>query len=88
MASHDEYTYEVIDNENDARICAQLLAEEFTVHNPMIAFDQLTSQRMFDEDTWPTMMDILNERLSFLARHRHSGEIVAAICACDLFLEK
>ena len=28
MNSLDEYIYEVIDNENDARICAQLLAEE------------------------------------------------------------
>jgi len=87
MTTLDEYTYEVIDNENDARICAQLLAEEFVSHNPIIICDQLTSQRMFDEDTWPFMMEVLDERLSFLARHRHSGEIVATICGCDLYLD-
>jgi hypothetical protein len=86
MTNLDEYTYEVIDNENDARVCAQLLSEEFIAHNSMIIFDGLTSERMFNEDTWPSMIDVLNERLSFLARHRHSGRIVATICACDLYL--
>lgn len=86
MTNTNEYIYEVIDNEHDARICAKLLAEEFVAHNPMIIFDQLTSERMFNEDTWPFMKDVLNERLSILARHRQSGEIIATICACDLYL--
>ncbi|CAF1313692.1 unnamed protein product [Rotaria sordida] len=86
MSTSDEYIYEVIDNENYARICAQLLAEEFVASNSMIIFDQLTPQHMFDEDTWPTMAEIFNEQLSFLVRHRQSGEIVATICACDLYL--
>ncbi|CAF0864678.1 unnamed protein product [Rotaria sordida] len=73
MSTSDKYTYEVIDNENDARICAQLLAEEFVASNSMIIFDQLTPQYIFDEDTWPTMAEIFNEQLSFLARHRQSA---------------
>ena len=86
MTSHfDEYTYEVINNEDDARQCARLLSEEFIGHNQMIIFDRLTVERMFDEDSWPTMSEVLEERLSFLARHRPSGEIVATICAGDLY---
>lgn len=81
-----EYTYEVIDNENDARECARLLSEEFIAHNQMIIFDQLTAERMFEEDSWPTMSDVLDERLSFLARDRSTGKIVATICAGDLYL--
>ena len=86
MANPNEYTYEVLETEHDARICAQLLAEEFAAHNAMAIFDQLTPQYLFEEDTWPLMMEVRNERLSFLARHRLSGEIVATICACDLYL--
>lgn len=88
MTSHsnDEYTYEVIDNQDDAKQCARLLSEEFIAHNQMIIFDRLSVERMFEEDSWPTMCDVLDERLSFLARHRTSGEIVATICAGDLYL--
>ena len=86
MTNLDEYTYEVLENEHDARICAQLLAKEFAAHNAMIVFDQLTPQYLFEEDTWPSIVEILNDRLSFLARYRPTGEIVATICACDLYL--
>ncbi|CAF1431417.1 unnamed protein product [Adineta ricciae] len=82
----DEYTYELIDNEDDARTCAQLVADEFVAVNSMVILDRLNPQSMFDEDTWPTMLEMFHERLSFLARHRQSGEIVAAISACDLYL--
>jgi hypothetical protein len=81
----DEYVYELITNETDARVCAQLIAEEFSAHNPITIFDRITSQCFFEECSWPLMKDMLNEQLSFLARHRSSGEIIGAIVAGDLY---
>ncbi|CAF4908351.1 unnamed protein product [Rotaria sp. Silwood1] len=86
MADSHEYVYEVIDNKTDAHTCAQLIAEEFAAHEPISVFDQITPQSFFDEVSWPSITEILDERLSFLARHRSSGEIIAAIFASDLFL--
>ncbi|CAF2588052.1 unnamed protein product [Rotaria sp. Silwood2] len=86
MKFNDEYTYELIDNETDALICARLISEEFVQHNPIAIFDQLSAEEFFNERSWPFMMDVFDERLSFLARHRHSNEIVGAILAGDLFV--
>lgn len=86
MKHHDEYTYELIDNEADARICARLIAEEFVLHNPIAVFDQISAEDFFNERSWPIMMDVYDEKLSFLARHCDSHEIVGAITAGDLFV--
>ncbi|CAF3987090.1 unnamed protein product [Rotaria sordida] len=83
-----EYTYEVIDNENDARTCAQLIAEEFAAHEPICVFSQITPQYFFQEASWPLIAEIFEERLSFLARHRASGDIIAAIFANDLYVAR
>ncbi|CAF0929133.1 unnamed protein product [Adineta steineri] len=82
---NDEYVYEVINNETTAYICAQLLAEEFCAHNPITVFDQITSKCFFEECAWPLMKDMMDEGLSFLARHRSSKEIVGAVIAGDLY---
>ena len=86
MVGH-EYIYEVIDNETDAHYCAQLIAEEFLAHNPISVFDQITPTRFFNTCSWPLMKDMFSERLSFLARHRSTGEIVGVIIAGDLYLQ-
>ncbi|CAF0870078.1 unnamed protein product [Rotaria sp. Silwood1] len=86
MKHNDEYTYEIIENETDALICAQLISEEFVRHNPIVVYDQVSAEEFFNERSWPFMMDVFDERLSFLARHRHSNEIVGAITAGDLFV--
>ncbi|CAF0924846.1 unnamed protein product [Rotaria sordida] len=86
MTDSHEYVYEVIDNETDARTCAQLIAEEFAAHEPTCVFAQITPQYFFNEVSWPMITEVLDERLSILARHRPSGEIIAAIFASDLFL--
>ncbi|CAF1031969.1 unnamed protein product [Rotaria sordida] len=86
MKHNDEYTYELIDNETDALICARLISEEFIQHNPIAVFDKISADDFFHERSWPMMMDVFDERLSFLARHRHSNEIVGAIIAGDLFV--
>ncbi|CAF1085115.1 unnamed protein product [Rotaria sordida] len=82
----NEYAYEIINNERDARLCAQLTAEEFNGHNPITFFDKLTSDVLFHQRAWPLLADVVDEQLSFLARHRPSGEIVGAAIAGDLFL--
>ena len=82
-----EYVYEIIDNEKDALYCAQLIAEEFSAHNPITIFDQITPTCFFNESSWPLMKDMFPEHLSFLARHRATGEIIAAIIAGDLYLQ-
>ncbi|CAF1531989.1 unnamed protein product [Rotaria sp. Silwood1] len=82
----DEYTYEVITTRNDASLCAQLVAEEYVVHNPLAAFDHIPSDWFFNNVSWPLFADVVDEQLSFLVRHRISGEIVGAIAAGDLFL--
>ncbi|CAF4821233.1 unnamed protein product [Rotaria sp. Silwood1] len=86
MADKNKYEIALIENETDARLCAKLLAEEFASHNPLMVFNQITSMQLFDEQIWPLMMDLLNEKLSFLVRHRSTNEIVATIIANDLFL--
>jgi len=82
-----EYIYELIDNDNDARHCAQLIAEEFCAHNSITIFDRITPQHFYDECSWPSMRNTFIEHLSFLARHRLTGEIVGVIIAGDLYLE-
>src|SRR5271166_4899363 len=77
MIRDDEYTYELIDNISDARICAQMIAEEFVLHNPITIFDQVSVEDFFNERSWPIMMDIFDEQLSFLARHRDLLEDMA-----------
>lgn len=86
MVDNAEYTYEIIDNASDARLCAQLLAEAFALHNPMAPFHQMPIQQYYDEFMMPILNEVLDERLSFLARYRRSGEIVGAIVAGDLYL--
>ncbi|CAF2713133.1 unnamed protein product [Rotaria sp. Silwood2] len=82
----NEYAIEVINNERDARLCAQLTAEEFIGHNPTTFFDKLTSDILFHQRAWPLLADVVDEQLSFLARHQPSGEIVGTAIAGDLFL--
>ncbi|CAF0865874.1 unnamed protein product [Rotaria sordida] len=83
----NEYTYEIIDNETDARYCAQLIAEEFSAHNPITYFEQITPTYFFHESSWPLMKDMFPEHLSFLVRYRSTGEIIGALIAGDLYLQ-
>ena len=86
MIIDGEYTYQVIDTQSDARLCAQLIADEFAAHNSIALLDNLTPRRFFDEVAWPVFSELVDERLSFLARHRSSGEIIGGIAAGDLYL--
>ncbi|CAF1404671.1 unnamed protein product [Adineta ricciae] len=86
--ANDEYAYEIIDNEKDARLCAQLIAEEFTSRHPITLFDRLTTRSFFDDHSWPLLTDVFDEKLSFLARERLSGEIIGTIIAGDLYLNR
>jgi hypothetical protein len=85
--SDSEYIYEIIINDNDACYCAQLIAEEFSAHNPITLFDQITPKHFYHACSWPLMKDMLTEHLSFLARLRSTGEIIAATIAGDLYLQ-
>jgi hypothetical protein len=86
MSTNDEYEMAIIENETDARICAKLIAEEFALHNPVEVFYQRTAETMLDGWIWPLVTEKLDQKLSFLIRHRSTKEIVAVIIASDLFL--
>jgi hypothetical protein len=86
MTDHDEYTYEIIDNPSDAQRCAQVLAEAFALHNPMATFHQMSIQQYYDAFMMPIINEVLNRRLSFLARYHLSCEIVGALVAGDMYL--
>jgi hypothetical protein len=86
MVDNAEYTFEIIDNSSDARLCAQLLAKAFALHNPMANFHQMSTQQYYDAFMMPIANEVLDEQLSFLARYRRSGEIVGAIVAGDMYL--
>jgi hypothetical protein len=86
MSSNDEYTYELINNDNDAHACARLMAEEFVVNEPLTSCEQISSQFYFDKFSWPAINNVMNEGLSFLVKHRPSGEIVGALLGRDLHL--
>ncbi|CAF0974939.1 unnamed protein product [Adineta steineri] len=85
MDSNNEYEIALIENEIDARLCAELLAEEFALHNPLSIFNQSTAQSLFNTWLSPLITDALDEKLSFLVRCRLTNEIVAAIIGMDLF---
>ncbi|CAF4339222.1 unnamed protein product, partial [Rotaria sp. Silwood2] len=87
MAIDDEYEIVLIKNEIDARLCAKLIADEFALHNSLSVFIQSTPEKLFDECFWPFMINVLDEKLSFLMRHRPTNEIAAVVIANDLFLE-
>ena len=53
MGETHEYVYEVIDNETDARTCAQLMAEEFSLHEPICVFSHITPEYFFEEVSYP-----------------------------------
>jgi hypothetical protein len=86
MNSNNEYEIGIIENETDALLCSRLIVEELALHNPLLAFNQITSEQLFNKRLWPLMMDVLNENSSFFVRHRLINEIVVAIIASDLFL--
>lgn len=84
MADND-YLYEIIDDETNARHCARLLAEEFCAHNSITKFDQASPEDYFNECSWILTKEMFPERLSFLVRHRSTGEIIGALLAGDLY---
>ena len=86
MDDREEYVHEVIDNESDARTCAQLISEEFSAHEPVCMYDHITPEFFFNELARPFITETLNEGLSFLVRHRSTDETIAAIFANDLYV--
>ena len=87
MANNEEYVYELIQDETTARICAQLISDEFVAHEPFTSFGSVRSEQLFHESTWPSMVEAVPQQLSFVARHRSSGKVVGAIIANDLYVE-
>lgn len=87
MITDEEYVYELIADENTARICAELISDEFAAREPTTSFASFPSKQLFEETTWPSMMEALKQQLSFFARHRSSGKIVGALMANDLYVE-
>ena len=85
IIGENDYIYETIETEEDARTCARLIADEFSLHNDLTRFDQITPERFFDDCSWPIVSDMYNEGLCFLARHRLSNEIVGSLIAGDLY---
>jgi len=83
---NDDYEIVLIDNENDARLCAQVLSKEFSLSNPLVVFNKYKSEHLFENWLWPLMTEVLDEKLSFLVRHRPTNEIVAAMVSTDFFL--
>jgi len=86
MANNDEYEIALIENETDARLCAQLMAEEFSSNNALSIYNKQTPEFLFNKWLWPLISDVMNQHLSFLARHRSTNEIVATVIAADLYL--
>jgi hypothetical protein len=84
--SNDEYEIAIIETEADARLCAKLIAEEFALSNPLSVFSKVTAQQLYDSWLCPLMIDVFEEKFSFLVRHRSTNEIVASIIGSDLFL--
>ncbi|CAF3551016.1 unnamed protein product [Rotaria sp. Silwood1] len=85
MASNDEYETVLIDNDTDAHLCAKLLAEEFASNNALSILNQSTAEDIYNEWSWPLLIDVLDKKLSFLTRHSRTNEIAATIIAHDLF---
>ena len=83
----NEYIYEIITNENEARCAAQLIAEEFAAYNPITCFDRISSEQFYQWCSWPIMSRTWSEGLSMLARQKSTGEIIAATIAGDLYLQ-
>ena len=82
----DEYSLALVETAEDARQCAQLLAEAFAENNPLSVHRQAKAEDLFEYWLHPAIVDVLEEKLSFLVRHRPTNEVVATAIASDLSL--
>jgi hypothetical protein len=82
----DQYSLALVETAADARECAQLLAEEFAQDNPLSVYNQSTAEDLFENWLYPAIVDVLDQKLCFLIRHRPTNEVVAATIASDLYL--
>ena len=83
--SEEDYSYELIANESDALICAEVIAKEFSLNNPITKYDRISSECFNTDVSLPLMKFMFNESLSFLVRHQSSNEIIGGLIAGDLY---
>jgi hypothetical protein len=88
MTDDANYSYEVLTSNDDARVCAQLSANSFTKSNAITMFHGATTEQHFEKISLPVINKVLNEHLSFFARHRITQEIVGCIIVGDFYLNR
>lgn len=81
----EKYSYELLNNEHDAQLCARLISDEFSAHNPFSVFNGNTSDEFFTI-AWSLVHEVLEENLSWIVRDRKTNEIIATLITGDFFL--
>ena len=83
-----DYLYEILVTTEDIEMCARIAAESFTESNPFTRFHGFTFDHFYEHVSVPLMNELINERLSMLARNRYTRQIVGCVIAGDLYLER
>ena len=81
---NDEYVIDIVENESDARLCARLIAEQFVQNNPL--FIGTNADEFYNLRLCPLILELFDQKLCFVVRHRPSNEIIGGLIASDLFL--
>jgi hypothetical protein len=80
------YSYEVLTSNEDARACAQLISNVFTKSNEVTMSYGMSTEQHFEETSLPWVNKVLEEHLSLFARNRTTQEIVGCIINSDFYL--
>lgn len=83
-----DYLYEILVTTEDIETCARIAAESFTESNPFARFHEYTADHFYEHVSVPLINELINERLSMLARNRYTRQIVGCVIADDLYLER
>jgi hypothetical protein len=86
MTDDQNYSYEVLTTNEDARTCAQLISNVFTKSNAVTMSYGMTTEEHFEETSLPLVNNVLDEHLSFFARDKTTQEIVGCIITNDFYL--
>lgn len=84
----DEYEYCVLKSEEDARICARLLAESYAHTKSFTRFRAANVDDYYTRSVLPRVLSLLPEQLSCFACNRSTGEIVGCVLAGDFYLHR
>ena len=88
ITHYENYSYEVLTSNEDARVCAELTTDSFTKTNTITMSHGVTTQEHFEKISFPLINKALHQHLSLFARDQTTQEIVGCIIVTDFYLDQ